>query len=160
PGAGGGLRVSGSMATARLAGGAPAERLPDALVDAIIEAPHEAFALDDDGRIRFRAGGLVLARLARGPDLLRPDVSLVVGEAQVGAGARMRLLRRLLAFARDLATHLLAPLEELPSSASPLVRGVVYQLEQGLGTLVAEDARAQLADLEVDESEMLARLGV
>ena len=78
----------------------------------------------------------------------------------MGAGARMRLLRRLLAFARDVAAHLLAPLGELPASASPRVRGLAYQLEQGLGTLVADDARAQLAELDAEESDLLGRLGV
>jgi len=159
-GTGGGLTFPVPSTFASASGRASGERLPDALVNAIVEASHDAFALDDDGRIRFRDGGLVLARLAHGPDLLRPEVSLTLGEAQVGAGARMRLLRRLLAFARDLAAHLLAVLGELPPSASPRVRGLVYQLEQGLGTLVAEDARAQLADLDADDAEILSRLGV
>jgi len=159
-GTGGGLAFPVPSTFASTAGSASAERLPDALVNAIVEAPHESFGLDDDGRIRFRDGGLVLARLAHGPDLLRPEVSPSLGEAQVGAGARMRLLRRLLAFARDLASHLLAALGELPSSASPRLRGLVYQLEQGLGTLVAEDAREQLADLDGGDAETLARLGV
>jgi ATP-dependent RNA helicase SUPV3L1/SUV3 len=135
------------------------ERLPDAYVESIVDAPHEAFALEDDGRIRFRDGA-VLARLARGPDLLRPEVSLLMGEPQVGAGARLRLMRRLLAFARDVAAHLLAAIGELPPSASPRVRGIVYQVEQGLGTLVTEEARAQLRDFEPEDSEVLSRLGL
>jgi len=162
----GGMTAAGLAVTAspaemgRPSGGAPSERLPDAAIDAMVEAPHEAFALEDDGRIRFRQRGIVLGRLARGPDLLRPEVSLTLGEAQVGAGARMRLLRRVLAFARDVAAHLLEPLGELPPTASPRLRGLVYQLEQGLGTLDARAARAQLAELDSDEIELLARLGV
>ena len=159
-GAGGGFGFPMPSSFAPAPSGAAADRLPDALVNAIVEAPHEAFALDDDGRIRFRDGGLLLARLTHGPDLLRPEVSLTLGESQLGAGARMRLLRRLLAFARDLAAHLLARIGELPPSASPRVRGLVYQLEQGLGTLVAEDARAQLADLDDGDNEILGSLGV
>ena len=151
--------ANGAEAAARVSAGAPAERLPEAAIDAMIEAPHEAFVLEDDGRIRFRDRGLVLGRLARGPDLLRPEVSLTLGEAQIGAGARMRLLRRVLAFARDVAAHLLESLGELPP-ASPRLRGLVYQLEQGLGTLDAREARAQLAELDADEVELLARLGV
>ena len=135
-----------------------ADRLPDGYVESIVDAPHQAFALADDGRIRFR--GAVLARLARGPDLLRPEVSLAVGEPQVGPGARLRLMRRLLAYARDVAAHLLASIGEVPPAASPGVRGLVYQLEQGLGTVVAHHARAQLRELMPEDAKTLAALGV
>ena len=131
----------------------------DAYVESIVDAPHEGFALEDDGRIRFR-GGAVLARLARGPDLLRPEVALLIGEPQVGAGARLRLMRRLLAFARDVPAHLLADIGEVPAAASPRVRGLVYQLEQGLGTVLAGDARAQLRELEQEDRDALSALGV
>jgi len=138
--------------------GAP-ERLPDGYVGSIVDAPHEAFALDDEGRIRFRDGA-VLARLARGPDLLRPEVSLALGEPLVGPGARLRLMRRLLAYARDVAANLLANIGEVPPAATPRVRGLVYQLEQGLGTVVAAEARAQLRELTPEDSAALAALGV
>jgi len=151
----GGLPGAGEMLSAR----APEETLPVAEVEAIIAAPHDAFSLGDDGCIRFR-GGRPLAKLVRGPDLRRPEVSLSLGEGQVGAGARLRLTRRLFAFARDIAPHLLASLAELPTSASPLVRGLVYQLEQGLGTLVVADAWAQLRELTADDQATLAALGV
>ena len=138
---------------------APRERLPDEYVESIVDAPHQAFILEDDGRIRFREGA-PLARLARGPDLLRPEVSLLVGEPQVGPGARLRLMRRLLAFARDIAAHLLTNIGEVPPAAGPRVRGLVYQLEQGLGTVLTEHARAQLRELTPEEADALVALGV
>jgi len=147
----------GSANPAAVVRGVP-ERLPDGYVESIVDAPHTAFALDDDGRIRFR--GAALARLARGPDLVRPEVSLMIGEPQVGPGARLRLMRRLLAYARDVAANLLANIGDIPAAASPRVRGLVYQLEQGLGTVVTADARAQLRELMPDDSEALAALGV
>jgi len=153
----GSARAERSGAGARDRGGP--ERVSDVYLESIVDAPHEAFTLEDDGRIRFR-GGAVLARLARGPDLLRPEVSLLVGEPQVGPGARLRLMRRLLAFARDVPAHLLANIGELPATVSPRVRGLVYQLEQGLGTVVADHARAQLRELEEEDRQALARLGV
>lgn len=155
-----------------LAGGVGPTRLPatpadrsapgrssDGEVAAIVDAPHDAFTLDDDGRIHFR-GGAVLARLVRGPDLLRPEVSLLVGEPQFGPGARLRLMRRLLAYARDVAANLLANIGEVPAAASPRVRGLVYQLEQGLGTVLAAHARAQLRELVDQDGDTLAALGV
>jgi len=132
--------------------------LPSQELEAIIAASHTAFQVDDDGRIRFR-DGKPLARLVRGPDLARPDVSLLVSD-EGGAGARLRLSRRLLACARDLGPSLLSAMGEVPANANPVVRGLVYQIEQGLGTLSLEDAAAQLRELSAEDEDVLRRLGV
>jgi ATP-dependent RNA helicase SUPV3L1/SUV3 len=131
-------------------------------VDAIVEAPHERFVLDDRGYIRDGVGdgATVLARLVRGVDLPRPEVALEIGE-QLGAGARSRIQRRLVAWARDLVAELLAPLraagvDELSSDA----RGLIYQLEQGLGTIHRAPAEGQLRRLRGRDHALLRRLGV
>jgi ATP-dependent RNA helicase SUPV3L1/SUV3 len=147
-----------SAAEAAAGCGTGSASLPSQELEAIIAASHTAFQVDDDGRLRFR-GGRPLARLVRGPDLARPDVALLVAD-EVGAGARLRLSRRLLACARDLAPSLLGAMGELPRDANPVVRGLVYQIEQGLGTLSLEDAAAQLRDLSADDEGVLRRLGV
>jgi ATP-dependent RNA helicase SUPV3L1/SUV3 len=57
--------------------------------------------------------------------------------------------------------ELFAPLHrEEESRLSPAARGLVYQLEQGLGTALAATARDQLANLEGDDRARLQRLGV
>jgi ATP-dependent RNA helicase SUPV3L1/SUV3 len=132
------------------------EPAADEWVEALVEAPHARFSLDEDGRITD--GGRPLARLTRGSDLLHPEVLV---QAPLEAGARLRLGRRLLAYSRDLVADLLAPLrgQEL-GRLGAAGRGLVYQLEQGLGTVLARDAQVGFHDLEPDERAALRRLGV
>ena len=127
-------------------------------VDHLVDAAHARFALAPEGRIA--AGGESLARLVRGHDLLHPDV-VVIAERPLGAGARMRLGRRLVAWTRDLVAELLAPLHRAsPGKLSAAARGVLYQLEQGLGTIPAASARAQLDGLGPADRTGLRACGV
>ena len=133
-------------------------RSDDAWVQELIDAPHERFAIDDLGRIRD--GETVLAELVRGVDLLRPEVALRL-DVDLGAGSRSRLQRRLVAWTRDLVEQLLAPLrrgavDKLSSDA----RGLLYQLEQGLGTIHSDAAQAQLRRLTRRDRQLLHSLGV
>lgn len=104
----------------------------------LIEAPHEAFQLDDSGAIL--AGGAKVAQLTRGASLTQPEIRLS-GVDEVPAGTQKQLQRRLLAFARDVVGRLLQPLEPLRGSARAPLRAIAYQLEQGLGSA----SRSQLA---------------
>ena len=102
----------------------------------------------------------MLGHLTRGTALLLPEVRLIDLD-DLGAGARSRLLRRLVAFARDLVTELFAPLRGgAARELSPAARGVVYQLEQGLGTLDARAVKGQTAGLSARDRELLAELEV
>jgi ATP-dependent RNA helicase SUPV3L1/SUV3 len=94
----------------------------------------------------------------RGSDRLHPEVNLT---ATLGAGARLRLGRRLLAFARDLVAGLLEPLE-LPDAdrLGPAARGLLYQLQQSLGSVAADSVRDQLAALTGQERRRLREAGL
>jgi ATP-dependent RNA helicase SUPV3L1/SUV3 len=133
----------------------------DRWIDDLIDAGHARFRLDPDGHIL--ADGERLARLGRGVDLLHPEVT-IVAPRPLGAGARMRLARRLLAWSRDLVSHLLAPLHaghgEHAGTLSPAARGIVYQLEQGLGTIETALAAAQLRELGAEDRAALRKQGV
>ena len=143
-----GLRVAGARGAVDLT---PVEDWVGDLVD----APHAAFALDMHGRIHH--GDEPIGRLSRGVDLLRPHVTLTVDD-ELGAGDRLRLERRLLAFARDTVEQLLAPLRsEGAQTLSPSGRGLVYLLEQRLGTLRTQGAREQLAGLVESDRRWLRR---
>jgi ATP-dependent RNA helicase SUPV3L1/SUV3 len=133
----------------------PAAAAPGHWVDALVAAPHVRFAFDDQGRITD--GTRPLGRLTRGADLLHPEVQLV--DDELDGGARLRLGRRLLAFSRDLAAELLAPLQTT-EALGPAGRGLLYQLEQGLGTVRVEQARAQLGELLPEERTALRRMGL
>lgn len=127
-------------------------------IEELADAPHARFQVDADGRIRD--GHVRLGRLIRGMDLLHPEVSLTL-EEEPGAGARLRIHRRLVAWARDLVEQLLAPLRcEEAGELTPAGRGVVYQLEQGLGTVRAARAREQLALLTGQDWKTLRGMGV
>jgi ATP-dependent RNA helicase SUPV3L1/SUV3 len=134
---------------------APAGPAPGHWVDQLVEAAHDRFDLDDQGHIT--SGGRALGRLTRGADLLRPEVQLV--DDELDGGARLRLGRRLLAFSRDLVAELLAPLQTT-ESLGPAGRGLLYQLEQGLGTALVSEARSQLGELEPAERSALRRMGL
>ena len=137
----------------------------DHWVDDLVDAGHARFRLDPDGHIS--ADGERLARLGRGVDLRHPEITIVAARP-LGAGARLRLGRRLLAWSRDVVSHLLAPLHagqgapSSPSSSplSPAARGIIYQLEQGLGTIETAPAAVQLRELGSEDRAALRKLGV
>jgi ATP-dependent RNA helicase SUPV3L1/SUV3 len=130
----------------------------DAWVESIVEADQTAFQVNEQGRILF--GGEWVGRLSKGAELLRPEVVLAVEDA-LGAGARLRLQRRLLAFARDWVAGLLSPLQgDWLADLSPAAKGLVYQLEQRLGTVRMDQARDQVAGLTPRDRDRLKNAGI
>jgi ATP-dependent RNA helicase SUPV3L1/SUV3 len=99
-----------------------------------------------------------VARLLAGASLLHPELKLELPDT-VPAGIRARVTRRLVAHVRDSVNDLLEPLHSGPTS-SPSVRGVLYQLEQGLGTLPIAQLEGPLAALRPEERSDLHAHGV
>ena len=127
-------------------------------LDDLVEASPAEIKIAPSAQIVF--AGRPVARLTRGADLLRPDVVLR-DELEAGRGLRSQIARRLIAAARDLAAEVLAPLQnEQRDRLSGAARGLLYQLEQGLGTLSARVSRPQLRALTRDDRQQLARFGV
>lgn len=117
------------------------------------ERGHLWFASDDDDRVQVGA-------LARGSDLLHPDIKLAL-EHPVGPGAEKRIMRRLRAHLRDYVSEALEPLRDPRlMDASPAMRGLLYQLEQGLGSVRMADARKQLAAMSKAERAALEEVGI
>jgi ATP-dependent RNA helicase SUPV3L1/SUV3 len=125
-------------------------------VDALVEAPHEQFSLDARGRIL--EGGDALARLVRGTSITLPGVELATLEG-AGGGGHARVQRRLVAWARDAVHELLAPLRA-GRDVTPSMRGVLYRVEQGLGTATRRAMRDPIEALTVDERASLEALGL
>src|SRR6187431_1188493 len=140
----------------RIAGSSPSVPAPAAL-EQLVDAAHEAFELDARGRVS--AQGVTLGRLVRGAHVTAPNVELST-LAELGAGLRIRLQRRLLAFARDAVGRPLSALQELRASERPALRAIAYQLEGGLGTASALDLQASLSVLTAEERELLRGIGV
>ena len=126
-------------------------------VDALVDAGHERFQADATGAISF--DDTVVAKLSRGSDLLHPE--LVVQLADLGAAAHTRIGRRLTAFARDLVAEALGPLrDDRSESLSPAGRGLIYQLEQGLGAVMRRQAAPQLEQLTEADRRLLRALDI
>ncbi len=124
----------------------------------VIDAPPARIEIDATGGVSF--DGRPIARLVRGADLPRPDVALA-DDLDRSRGLRSRVQRRLVAAARDLAAEILAPLRsDQIGELSGAARGLLYQLEQGLGTTSAQTARDQLRALTPLERQRLEHLGV
>jgi len=143
------------------------ERLPDGesasppddgrWIEKLVEAADDRLGLGGDGQIL--GDGRVLGRMSPGADRLRPEVAVIVDD--LGPGAKMRLQRRLVAWTRDLAETLLAPLrDERLAKLGPAARGILYQLEQGLGTALASQAQAQLRQIDQADRSRLGRAGI
>lgn len=130
----------------------------DAWAHELVDAPFERFTIDREARIS--ADGRLLGQLTGGPDRLRPEVRLLLPE-EVGAGARSRLQRRLVAWSRDLVVELCAPLRVSPGSElGAAARGLLYQLEQGLGTVPVGSAARELEHLTASDREQLGARGI
>lgn len=118
-------------------------------VEEVVDAEHSAFVIDAEGSIAH--GERAVGRIVRGGSIALPDVRLVEAD-DLGAGAKSRLQRRLLAFARDVVSDLLGGIGSLATNdASASLRGFVHRLEQGLGTALdseLEDVRALLGEAE------------
>jgi ATP-dependent RNA helicase SUPV3L1/SUV3 len=143
----------------------PAVGTDDRWVNELADAPHARFSVDARGSIFAstavrEAEPTLLGHLTRGVDLLHPEIKLTFASLP-GAGARARILRRLLAFTRDLVEESLGSLrDERVRELSAAGRGLVYQLEQGLGTALADRASTQLGGLSEADRSLFAGLGV
>ena len=127
-------------------------------VERLVDADHEQFKLNVDGKLI--AGERVIGRIARGSDLLRPELVLSLPD-EVGAGARLRLQRRLSAWLRDLVNAMVCPVARESGEAwSPALRGLCYQLERGLGTELVTSAATQLDALTDHDRALLRRSGI
>ena len=105
------------------------------------------------------AEGQRLAKLTRGRSLVLPELRFDE-LADVSASVRLRLERRVRAFARDWVGRLLAPVRELARSDIAALRAVAYQLEAGLGTALRETLEPTLALLGPAELARLGELGI
>lgn len=124
----------------------------------IVEAPYEAFTVDARGQIKL--GEQAVASMSRGADLLRPEVQLTLADG-FGAGAQAQVRRRMLAWTRDLVAELLAPLRaEAAGRLKAAGKGLLYQLEQGLGSVLRARCEAQVQGLDADDRKLCAQLKI
>ena len=120
--------------------------------------PDEAFRLADDGQVLWR--GEPVARLAAGPDILRPAIKPLRGELLDGA-ALERIRQRLTTWIAATVAGRLAPLPEaLNAPLAGPARGLVFQLGEALGSMPRRQAASQIEALTQDDRKALRALGV
>jgi len=124
----------------------------EAWVERVVSADFASFKLDAGGAIGF--DGVRLGKLTPGQSLLRPLLKAALPE-WLHPGARSRIERRLQAHVQDLVVHLLEPL--VLDDGRPALRGLAYQLEQGLGTALRREVALLLHALGPDDRAVLAR---
>ena len=137
--------------------GESGERSLERWVEDLVAAPHQRFRLEADGKVYDAESQL--GHLMRGTTLLRPELKLTL--EGLSSGQRLRLSRRLLAWSRDLV-HDITELSSEDSSFdwSAAARGLLYQLEQHLGSLPLRAAGEQRARLTPLDREHFRELGV
>lgn len=125
-------------------------------VEAIVGADFAAFELTVNAELRFQ--GQRLARLVRGKTVLSPGLKPLLDEFD--PGARARIERRLRAQVKDWLSELLEPLRLAEAQDSAALRGLVYQLEQELGSVSRRHVGAVIAQLTVAERQWLNARGI
>lgn len=135
---------------------ADASVAPPQWVDALIDADYDAFDLSPEGHVVY--AGTKIARLSVGQGLLRPGVVLTA-PGDVTAADKLRMTRRLNAWAVDMVVRTVG-LEKNGATLSAAGRGLWYQLEQGLGTLLARRATDQIRALEASDRAVFESAGV
>lgn len=130
-------------------------------VDEVVEAGPADFALTAPARVVHRPTGRTVGVLVSGTSIALPDVRLE-GGSDLGAGARSRLQRRVLAAARDAVNEIVGPAREAAAhrTATSHLRGLVHRLEQGLGTMLAADLADVVACLSGEDRAALDAAGV
>jgi ATP-dependent RNA helicase SUPV3L1/SUV3 len=91
--------------------------------------------------------------------LLRPEIK--VSLLELDSGQLLRLSRRLLSWSRDVVNDVVGVLRDTPAAPwSAAGRGLIYQLEQSLGSMPTQHAKQQLSELTASDRASLAGLRI
>ncbi len=128
------------------------------LLERVELADARTLKIREDGRLSFE--GIDVGRMVAGGDLRRPGLVLLdqPGEVeQLRQRVRLKLLRDL---HRDVDA-MLAPLSQKAfDGVSAAARGLVYELERGLGLVLVDDVQSRLTALRRRDNQVLRDGGV
>lgn len=117
----------------------------------------EALGWAADGRIQWQ--GAPVARLLAGSSRLAPQVEILPSDILDG-DVRDKLKQVLTGWVGAQIRRVLAPLFAEPPQASGVVRGLLFQLREGLGSVPRDRIAGSLQDLSDADRALLHRLGV
>ncbi len=119
-------------------------------------------SLDADGRLNWK--GAPVAQLAAGRDMLAPEVQLLPSDlldAEQQAALKQKLVDWMAArLQRDLGPLLKLRAASEDSEVPGALRGLLFQIMEGLGAATREAVSAQLGALDEDGRKKLAQYGV
>jgi len=125
-------------------------------VSRILEASDDSFVLDDRGSLGFE--GIPLASLSRGRSSSSPQLRFTLDHLRVESGETKRLQERLRSWLQAWVAGLLGPLgEDVRPEWSSELRGIVYQLREGLGHAPSAGVLPLLSKVGEKEREQLRR---
>ncbi|MCC7016997.1 MAG: disulfide oxidoreductase [Rhodospirillales bacterium] len=129
-----------------------------ARVRALEQAADGVFAFGPGGGILWQ--GAPVARLQPGPTPFAPQVA-VIGSELLEGGEKERIRRRLAEWMKGAVQRVFAPLFAAHEAAArgPM-RGLVFQLAEGFGSLPRARASAQIEALTREDRRNLARRGI
>jgi len=134
-----------------------------ARVEAIAAAADAAFDLDDRARLVWTDGEgtpAVVAALTPGPERIKPQLQVLADE-RLEAPQRLRVEERLKAWLAAHIGRVLQPLIAAREAEAPgYVRGIVFQISEGLGSVPRAQVDQQLRALDDQQRKVLAKLGV
>ncbi len=125
----------------------------------IADAVDEAFALANDGTIRWL--GEPVGRIAPGPGVLKPAAQ-VLADPEIGESLVEKAKRRLELWLSQRIQKLLGALEPLETGEglSGTVRGVAFQIAEELGVLERARVARDIRNFSQDDRAALRKLGV
>lgn len=127
-------------------------------VTALVQAGDDAFSLSPQGRVLWQ--GAEVARLAPGPEVLRPDIVLPVDEFLDGP-QRDLVKQRLRDWMQEYLARTLSPMLDAPDPAlSAPARGLLFQVREGMGVCPARAGQALLKTLTETDRKALTRIGI
>ena len=129
-----------------------------ARVRALEQSDDAAFAFGQGGGIFWH--GAEVARLASGSAPYAPQVA-VAGNELLEGGEKERVRHRLVEWVKASVGRVFAPLFAAHEAASNgAMRGLVFRLAEGFGSLPRASASAQIAALTREDRRLLARRGI
>ena len=125
----------------------------------IADAVDEAFALANDGTIRWL--GEPVGRIAPGPGVLKPTAQ-VLADPEIGETLLDKVKRRLELWLAQRIKKLLGALEPLETGEglSGTVRGVAFQIAEELGVLERARVARDIRNFSQEDRAALRKLGV
>ena len=130
----------------------------EARVHILAAAPDEEFALDTDGTMRWREGGV--GRLVAGDSALEPRIEALASNFLDGNQREIVRRRLALFWQAQLRRRLGALMRARDAELEGPARGLVYQLCEALGALPTSEVATQRTSLSGKDRKALATLGI